>query len=74
MTSLMKDKFGVLFCVTFGGCASLVLLLGDFNVVRSPEERKNSYFCMRAARDFNDFIHESDLYEYTMGAKSSRTF
>ncbi|KAJ0870787.1 putative Endonuclease/exonuclease/phosphatase superfamily [Helianthus annuus] len=37
--------------------------MGDFNVVRFQEERKNSVF---KARDFNDFIDEAGLREYCM--------
>ena len=42
------------------------VLLGDFNVVRYPEERKNSRFNNVSAGDFNSFINEMCLREYVM--------
>ncbi|XP_023762863.1 uncharacterized protein LOC111911301 [Lactuca sativa] len=41
--------------------------MGDFNAVRRPEERFNSVFCRRTARDFNEFIRDSGLMEPKMG-------
>ncbi|MFS8008207.1 putative Endonuclease/exonuclease/phosphatase superfamily [Helianthus anomalus] len=35
------------------------VVLGDIDVVRCAEERKNSKYKLRCARDLNDFIHES---------------
>ena len=43
------------------------ILEGDFNVVRSPEERLNSVFCPTSAADFNDFIHQAGIKEFRMG-------
>ncbi|KAD6455081.1 hypothetical protein E3N88_09787 [Mikania micrantha] len=43
------------------------IFMGDFNVVRFREERMNSEFDHRGARDFNDFIFRSGLHEYNMG-------
>ena len=43
------------------------ILMGDFNAVRRPEERFNSVFCQRTARDFNEFIRDSGLMEPKMG-------
>ncbi|XP_021971599.1 uncharacterized protein LOC110866761 [Helianthus annuus] len=43
---------------------------GDFNVVRGPEERKNSKFKPLCARDFNSFIFDAELCEYEL--KGSR--
>ncbi|XP_076885093.1 uncharacterized protein LOC143534510 [Bidens hawaiensis] len=51
----LKDKY-----------AGMWLLLGDFNVVRFQEERRNSNFNPVRARDFNSFIFENDLVEYAM--------
>ncbi|PWA50793.1 RNA-directed DNA polymerase, eukaryota, Reverse transcriptase zinc-binding domain protein [Artemisia annua] len=42
------------------------IVFGDFNAVRSPEERKNSVFDPSCARDFNDFIDEAGLREYNL--------
>lgn len=42
------------------------IILGDFNAVRFPEERKNSRFNSLCARNFNDFIFASNLHEYAM--------
>ncbi|XP_022041331.1 uncharacterized protein LOC110943908 [Helianthus annuus] len=44
----------------------LWVVLGDFNVVRRPEDRRNSRFNHMAASDFNLFIDEVDLHEYCM--------
>ncbi|XP_076891719.1 uncharacterized protein LOC143543237 [Bidens hawaiensis] len=41
-------------------------LLGDFNSVRCPEERRNSGFNSVAARDFNSFIFDAALAEFDM--------
>ncbi|XP_021971468.1 uncharacterized protein LOC110866634 [Helianthus annuus] len=46
------------------------VLLGDFNVVRFPEERKNSAFNRSCAKEFNDFIDECGLVEYSMKGRS----
>ncbi|PWA59444.1 RNA-directed DNA polymerase, eukaryota, Reverse transcriptase zinc-binding domain protein [Artemisia annua] len=42
------------------------ILLGDFNAVRLPEERKNSQFNHLSALDFNTFIDDVSLQEYYM--------
>ncbi|XP_021980064.1 uncharacterized protein LOC110876195 [Helianthus annuus] len=42
------------------------ILLGDFNCVREPYERKNSKFNPQAADSFNQFIRDAALSEYTM--------
>ncbi|KAI3683245.1 hypothetical protein L1987_83746 [Smallanthus sonchifolius] len=41
--------------------------MGDFNDVRSPDERFNSEFVASYADCFNDFIEAADLLEYHMG-------
>nr|XP_043619855.1 uncharacterized protein LOC122591669 [Erigeron canadensis] len=43
----------------------LWILLGDFNEVREPCERKNSVFNATSSQVFNDFIHQCELIEYT---------
>ncbi|XP_021991259.1 uncharacterized protein LOC110888021 [Helianthus annuus] len=50
----------------FGG---LFLLVGDFNIVRSLDERKGSNFKATCARNFNDFIFNSGLVEYPLQGK-----
>ncbi|KAM0065492.1 putative RNA-directed DNA polymerase [Helianthus debilis subsp. tardiflorus] len=47
----------------------LWILLGDFNDVRSPAERRNSEFVAINAEFFNQFIADADLSEYTMGGR-----
>ncbi|PWA35034.1 RNA-directed DNA polymerase, eukaryota, Reverse transcriptase zinc-binding domain protein [Artemisia annua] len=42
------------------------ILLGDFNAVRLPEERRNSNFNHLSAIDFNNFIDDASLQEYHM--------
>ncbi|XP_021991989.1 uncharacterized protein LOC110888790 [Helianthus annuus] len=42
------------------------ILLGDFNCVREPYERKNSKFDPLAAKSFNQFIRVVALSEYAM--------
>ncbi|XP_021971729.1 uncharacterized protein LOC110866893 [Helianthus annuus] len=42
------------------------ILLGDFNCVREPIERKNSKFNSLAAESFNQFIRTPALSEYAM--------
>lgn len=44
----------------------LWILLGDFNAVRFPEERRNSNFNNLSASDFNRFIDDANLQEYQM--------
>ncbi|KAK9058032.1 hypothetical protein SSX86_022872 [Deinandra increscens subsp. villosa] len=43
------------------------VLIGDFNEVRAPEERRFSEFCARSADVFNDFILHGNVKEYPMG-------
>ncbi|KAJ0641962.1 putative RNA-directed DNA polymerase [Helianthus annuus] len=45
------------------------VFLGDFNDVRSQEERRNSEFIVTNAHYFNLFIREADLVEYQMGGR-----
>ncbi|XP_076954247.1 uncharacterized protein LOC143628577 [Bidens hawaiensis] len=42
------------------------IVLGDFNAVRESNERKNSYFDHVCARDFNDFLDNTGLHEYSL--------
>ncbi|KAJ0788215.1 putative RNA-directed DNA polymerase [Helianthus annuus] len=48
------------------GSVGLWCLLGDFNEVRTPEEKLNARFSIRCSSLFNDFIFESGLQEYGM--------
>ncbi|XP_076911877.1 uncharacterized protein LOC143569988 [Bidens hawaiensis] len=43
------------------------VMLGDFNEVRTSDERMNSEFIPQYAATFNDFIREAELFEYNMG-------
>lgn len=45
------------------------IYFGDFNAVRSSEERLGSIFCHRTASRFNNFIHESGLVELNLGGR-----
>ncbi|PWA50906.1 RNA-directed DNA polymerase, eukaryota, Reverse transcriptase zinc-binding domain protein [Artemisia annua] len=42
------------------------VVFGDFNAVREPGERKNSIFDPVCSRDFNDFVEEAGLREYSL--------
>ncbi|XP_022030504.1 uncharacterized protein LOC110931417 [Helianthus annuus] len=42
------------------------VLLGDFNAVRGPDDRRNTGFNRVCAHDFNEFIDSVDLVEYNM--------
>ncbi|KAJ0923638.1 putative RNA-directed DNA polymerase [Helianthus annuus] len=49
------------------------IILGDFNQVRSAEEKRNCIFDPVSAADFNSFIYEANLAEYLMnGSKFTR--
>ncbi|GJV48321.1 RNA-directed DNA polymerase, eukaryota [Tanacetum coccineum] len=43
------------------------IIMGDFNVVRYPEERFGSQFDSNMTNDFNDFIEENDLIDPPLG-------
>nr|GEZ24206.1 hypothetical protein [Tanacetum cinerariifolium] len=43
------------------------IIMGDFNVVRYPEERFGSQFDSSMAHDFNDFMKENDLINPRLG-------
>lgn len=43
------------------------IVMGDFNAVRRKEERFNSLFCAKTARDFNNFIHGAGLIDMKIG-------
>lgn len=43
------------------------VILGDFNEVRSQQERMNSVFCASSAAGFNGFIERAGLSEFSMG-------
>ncbi|XP_022020156.1 uncharacterized protein LOC110920241 [Helianthus annuus] len=45
------------------------VLVGDFNAVRSQEERKHSKFKMVCAENFNKFIFENGLLEFPMNGR-----
>ncbi|XP_022030902.1 uncharacterized protein LOC110931837 [Helianthus annuus] len=42
------------------------IVAGDFNSVRCAEDRRNSVFNVGEANEFNDFIDESNLHEYSL--------
>nr|XP_043636129.1 uncharacterized protein LOC122607256 [Erigeron canadensis] len=46
--------------------SGLWFIIGDFNAVRVPEDRKGSSYNHRCSRLFNNFIFEADLEEYSM--------
>ncbi|XP_021980789.1 uncharacterized protein LOC110876940 [Helianthus annuus] len=52
------------------GSEGLWCLLGDFNEVRYPEEKRNASFSHRCASLFNDFIFNGGLLEYSMKDRS----
>ncbi|GJZ09338.1 RNA-directed DNA polymerase, eukaryota [Tanacetum coccineum] len=43
------------------------IIIGDFNVVRVPEERMGSGFNINMAESFNNFIMENDLVDVSLG-------
>ncbi|PWA70607.1 RNA-directed DNA polymerase, eukaryota [Artemisia annua] len=59
------DSIGAL-VLSMGG---MWVILGDFNVVRFPEERMGSVFKTSCARNFNTFFHSSGLMEFSMKGK-----
>ncbi|MFS7991078.1 putative RNA-directed DNA polymerase [Helianthus anomalus] len=46
--------------------SGLWIFLGDFNAVRTPEERLNTRFNSSCAGNFNSFIYDARLMEYVM--------
>ncbi|XP_022031553.1 uncharacterized protein LOC110932535 [Helianthus annuus] len=51
------------------GVSGKWIILGDFNAVRDPSERKNSKFKVGCAKNFNEFINQAGLLEYEMKGK-----
>ncbi|GJV30474.1 putative RNA-directed DNA polymerase, partial [Tanacetum coccineum] len=47
----------------------MVIVLGDFNEVRSECERSGSLFCKKGAKLFNEFISKADLVDLPMGGR-----
>ncbi|GKB47601.1 RNA-directed DNA polymerase, eukaryota [Tanacetum coccineum] len=45
------------------------IFFGDFNEVRSSEERMSSAFYPSMAANFNNFIHDSDLVDFQIGGR-----
>ncbi|XP_071699322.1 uncharacterized protein [Rutidosis leptorrhynchoides] len=45
-------------------------LFGDFNEVRFSSERKNTEFCERRAKLFNDFIKDNSLLDLPLGGRT----
>ena len=45
------------------------IFLGDYNTVRRPDERANSYFCPVSASSFNTFIRDAELSDFSMGGE-----
>ncbi|XP_022019896.1 uncharacterized protein LOC110919958 [Helianthus annuus] len=66
--SAKKDLWDLLEGIV-SGYSGLLVLIGDFNAVRFPEERLNSMFKPRCAGNFNSFIFNSSLLEYKMQEK-----
>ncbi|KAJ9551049.1 hypothetical protein OSB04_015094 [Centaurea solstitialis] len=52
----------------------LWILLGDFNSVRTKEEKAGSYFNEKDARLFNGFIFSTGLQEFSMGIRKFTRF
>ncbi|GJY42770.1 RNA-directed DNA polymerase, eukaryota [Tanacetum coccineum] len=50
-------------------CNSLYIVLGDFNEVKSDNERLGTNFCIRGAKLFNEFIEKSKLIDLPMGGR-----
>ncbi|XP_071705051.1 uncharacterized protein [Rutidosis leptorrhynchoides] len=46
------------------------MVFGDFNSVRSANERHGSMFCSLSAADFNHFISSSRLIDYPLGGRA----
>lgn len=51
--------------------SGLWVMLGDFNEVRTADERINSEFLPQNAAAFNEFIRDAELFEYNMGVIGS---
>ncbi|XP_021971601.1 uncharacterized protein LOC110866763 [Helianthus annuus] len=66
--SAKKDLWDVIES-EIGRSSGMWILLGDFNSVRSPDERRNSAFKAPCARNFNAFIHNMGLVECNMTGK-----
>ncbi|XP_076898925.1 uncharacterized protein LOC143552647 [Bidens hawaiensis] len=49
-----------------GGGDGLWTVAGDFNAVRRECERRNSFFNTSEANEFNDFIDNSNLHEFSL--------
>ncbi|PWA59349.1 cytochrome P450 [Artemisia annua] len=45
----------------------LSIVMGDFNEVRSADERLGTVFCQRSASIFNEFISSTGLFDLPMG-------
>ncbi|GJX20694.1 cytochrome P450 [Tanacetum coccineum] len=45
------------------------IVLGDFNKIRSENERLGSLFCKSGAKHFNEFISNSELVDLPIGGK-----
>ncbi|XP_071704398.1 uncharacterized protein [Rutidosis leptorrhynchoides] len=46
------------------------IIFGDFNEVRFSSERKNTDFCERRAKLFNDFIKDNSLLDLPLGGRT----
>nr|GEV20576.1 histone deacetylase 9 isoform X1 [Tanacetum cinerariifolium] len=60
--SLKKDLWDY-FSVLLGRWNGETILMGDFNEVRSRDERRGSWFSASGARNFNHFISSLDLID-----------
>lgn len=50
------------------------IIFGDFNVIRSREERASSIFNHRDASAFNDFIAMAGLFDFPLGGRKFTRF
>ncbi|XP_071688615.1 uncharacterized protein [Rutidosis leptorrhynchoides] len=54
--------------LTYDG--AMWVIFGDFNEVRFAYERKNTEFCERKAKMFNDFIKDNSLLDLPLGGRT----
>ncbi|KAJ0549894.1 putative Endonuclease/exonuclease/phosphatase superfamily [Helianthus annuus] len=62
-----KQELWRVFSDQFGNMDELWVVMGNFNAVRSQEERLNTDFVLGCAEVLNEFIKDNGLMEYPMG-------